>query len=111
MFASDSSAIAGRSVRSYSLNNSSARQYSIDSQGRFVNDLGWFLCGYYGTANDKLNRPATAVTCHNETPLQTPFLTCELSGSFEIQCSVLAISYASTGFPNIPAAFVVATGT
>ncbi|ENH66803.1 hypothetical protein FOC1_g10007459 [Fusarium oxysporum f. sp. cubense race 1] len=105
MFASGSNAVAGRSLQSYNRgstvavfdpatddDNPSTRPYSIDSQGRIVNDLGWFLCGYYGATNEELNKPATVVTCHSETPLQTAFLTCELSGSFGVECSVPAIS-------------------
>ncbi|EMT72581.1 hypothetical protein FOC4_g10001218 [Fusarium odoratissimum] len=105
MFASGSNAVAGRSLQSYSRDgavavfdpatdddNPSTRPYSIDSQGRIVYDLGWSLCGYYGATNEELNRPATVVTCHSETPLQTAFLTCELSGTFGIECSLPAIS-------------------
>ncbi|KAH6952118.1 hypothetical protein DER45DRAFT_598945 [Fusarium avenaceum] len=124
MFASGSNAITGKSLQSYSRDNAvvvfdpatdddnpSVRQYSIDSQGRLVNDLGWFLCGYYRTTNDELNKPATVVTCHGETPLQAAFLTCELSGSFGISCSVPAVSCTSTGSPDTPPACVAAAGT
>ncbi|KIL88387.1 hypothetical protein FAVG1_08466 [Fusarium avenaceum] len=124
MFASGSNVVAGQSLQSYSRDNAvvvfdpatdddnpSVRQYSIDSQGRLINDLGWFLCGYYRTTNDELNKPATVVTCHSETPLQTAFLTCELSGSFGISCSVPAISCTSTGSSDTPPACVAAAGT
>ncbi|KAL9572320.1 hypothetical protein ACKAV7_003521 [Fusarium commune] len=124
MFASGSNAVAGRSLQSYSRDgavavfdpatdddNPSTRPYSIDSQGRIVNDLGWFLCGYYGATNEELNKPATVVTCHSETPLQTAFLTCELSGRFGIECSVPAISCVSSGSANMPPTCVAATGT
>ncbi|KAH7254316.1 uncharacterized protein BKA55DRAFT_539148 [Fusarium redolens] len=87
MFASGSNAVAGRSLQSYGRDNAvvvfdpatdednpSVRQYSIDSQGRLVNDLGWFLCGYYSVTNEEVNKPATVVTCHSETPSQTAFL-------------------------------------
>ncbi|KAF5971119.1 hypothetical protein FCOIX_10026 [Fusarium coicis] len=56
MFASGSNAGAGSSLETYDRDstvavfdpateddNPSARQYSIDSQGRIVNDLGWYL--------------------------------------------------------------------
>ncbi|KAG9497459.1 hypothetical protein J7337_010320 [Fusarium musae] len=105
MFASGSNAVAGNSLETYDRDstvavfdpateddNPSARQYSIDSQGRIVNDLGWYLCGYYGATNEELNKPATVVTCHTQIALQTAFLTCELSGPFGIECSVPAMS-------------------
>ncbi|PCD42834.1 hypothetical protein AU210_005359 [Fusarium oxysporum f. sp. radicis-cucumerinum] len=124
MFASGSNAVAGRSLQSYNRgstvavfdpatddDNPSTRPYSIDSQGKIVNDLGWFLCGYYGATNEELNKPATVVTCHSETPLQTAFLTCELSGTFGIECSVPAISCVSSGSTNMPPTCVAATGT
>ncbi|KAH7486033.1 hypothetical protein FOMA001_g5718 [Fusarium oxysporum f. sp. matthiolae] len=124
MFASGSNAVAGRSLQSYNRgstvavfdpatddDNPSTRPYSIDSQGRIVNDLGWFLCGYYGATNQELNKPATVVTCHSETPLQTAFLTCELSGTFGIECSVPAISCVSSGSTDMPPTCVAATGT
>ncbi|EXK43620.1 hypothetical protein FOXG_04554 [Fusarium oxysporum f. sp. lycopersici 4287] len=124
MFASGSNAVAGRSLQSYNRGNTvavfdpatdddnpSTRPYSIDSQGRIVNDLGWFLCGYYGATNEELNKPATVVTCHSETPLQTAFLTCELSGSFGVECSVPAISCVSSGSADMPPTCVPATGT
>ncbi|KAK2133950.1 hypothetical protein NOF04DRAFT_1175663, partial [Fusarium oxysporum II5] len=124
MFASGSNAVAGRSLQSYSRDgavavfdpatdddNPSTRPYSIDSQGRIVYDLGWSLCGYYGATNEELNRPATVVTCHSETPLQTAFLTCELSGTFGIECSLPAISCVSSGSTSMPPTCVAATGT
>ncbi|EWZ00281.1 hypothetical protein FOYG_00164 [Fusarium oxysporum NRRL 32931] len=124
MFASGSNAVADRSLQSYNRgstvavfdpatddDNPSTRPYSIDSQGRIVNDLGWFLCGYYGATNEELNKPATVVTCHSETPLQTAFLTCELSGSFGVECSVPAISCVSSGSADMPPTCVAATGT
>ncbi|KAF5581419.1 hypothetical protein FPANT_8940 [Fusarium pseudoanthophilum] len=92
MFASGSNAVAGSSLETYNRDgtlavfdpateddNPSARQYSIDSQGRIVNDLGWYLCGYYGATNEELNKPATVVTCYTQTVLQTAFLTCTWS--------------------------------
>ncbi|KAL5601644.1 hypothetical protein FOBRF1_009177 [Fusarium oxysporum] len=124
MFASGSNAVTGRSLQSYNRDgavtvfdpatdddNPSTRPYSIDSQGRIVNDLGWFLCGYYGATSEELNKPATVVTCHSETPLQTAFLTCELSGTFGIECSVPAISCVSSGSASMPPTCVAATGT
>ncbi|KAM0084812.1 hypothetical protein ACKRZS_002993 [Fusarium odoratissimum] len=124
MFASGSNAVTGRSLQSYNRDgavavfdpatdddNPSTRPYSIDSQGRIVNDLGWFLCGYYGATSEELNKPATVVTCHSETPLQTAFLTCELSGTFGIECSVPAISCVSSGSTSMPPTCVAATGT
>ncbi|PNP74115.1 hypothetical protein FNYG_12559 [Fusarium nygamai] len=124
MFASGSNAVAGSSLETYNRDgtlaifdpateddNPSARQYSIDSQGRIVNDLGWYLCGYYGATNEELNKPATVVTCHSETPLQTAFLTCELSGPFGIECSVPAMSCVSSGSASMPPTCIPTTGT
>ncbi|KAF5613025.1 hypothetical protein F25303_14310 [Fusarium sp. NRRL 25303] len=124
MFASGSNAVAGRSLQTYNRDgavavfdpateddNPSVRSYSIDSQGRIVNDLGWFLCGYYGATNEELNRPATVVTCHSETPLQKAFLTCELSGPFGIECSVPAMSCVSSGSASMAPTCIPTTGT
>ncbi|KAI1030163.1 hypothetical protein LB504_010451 [Fusarium proliferatum] len=124
MFASGSNAIAGRSLETYNRDgtvavfdpateddNPSARPYSIDSQGRIVNDLGWFLCGYYGATNEELNRPATVVTCHSETPLQKAFLTCELSDPFGIECSVPAMSCVSSGSSSMGPTCIPTAGT
>ncbi|KAG5794786.1 hypothetical protein H9Q69_006171 [Fusarium xylarioides] len=124
MFASGSNAVAGTSLETYNRDgavavfdptteddNPSARPYSIDSQGRIINDLGWFLCGYYGATNAELNKPATVSTCHRETPLQTAFLTCELSGPFEIECSVPAMSCVSSGSASMPPTCIPTTGT
>ncbi|KAI1041809.1 hypothetical protein LB505_008448 [Fusarium chuoi] len=123
-FASGSNAVSGRSLQTYSRDgavavfdpateddNPSVRSYSIDPQGRIVNDLGWFLCGYYGATNEELNKPATVVTCHNETPLQTAFLTCELSGPFGIECSVPAMSCVSSGSSSMAPTCIPTTGT
>ncbi|KAF5545312.1 hypothetical protein FPHYL_10766 [Fusarium phyllophilum] len=124
MFASGSNAVAGRSLETYNRggavavfdpatedDNPSARLWSIDSQGRIVNDLGWFLCGYYGTTNQELNKPATVSTCHSETPLQTAFLTCEVSGPFGIECSVPAMSCVSSGSASTRPTCIPTTGT
>ncbi|KAF5704907.1 hypothetical protein FMUND_12321 [Fusarium mundagurra] len=124
MFASGSNAVSGKSFETYNRDsavavfdpateddNPSARPWSIDSQGRIVNDLGWFLCGYYGATNVELNKPATVSTCHSETPLQTAFLTCELSGPFGIECSVPAMSCVSSGSASMPPTCIPATGT
>ncbi|KAI1049477.1 hypothetical protein LB506_004661 [Fusarium annulatum] len=124
MFASGSNAVAGRSLETYNRDgavavfdpateddNPSVRSYSIDSQGRIVNDLGWFLCGYYGATNEELNKPATVVTCHSETLLQTAFLTCELSGPFGIECSIPAMSCVSSGSSSMAPTCIPTTGT
>ncbi|RBR02536.1 hypothetical protein FVER53590_07664 [Fusarium verticillioides] len=123
MFASGSNAVAGNSLETYDRDstvavfdpateddNPSARQYSIDSQGRIVNDLGWYLCGYYGATNEELNKPATVVTCHTQIALQTAFLTCELSGPFGIECSVPAMSCVSSGSSSMPPTCIPSTG-
>ncbi|KAG4253158.1 hypothetical protein FPRO03_07118 [Fusarium proliferatum] len=124
MFASGSNAVSGRSLQTYNRDgavaifdpateddNPSVRSYSIDSQGRIVNDLGWFLCGYYGATNEELNKPATVVTCHSETLLQTAFLTCELSGPFGIECSVPAMSCVSSGSSSMAPTCIPTAGT
>ncbi|KAF5684327.1 hypothetical protein FCIRC_4031 [Fusarium circinatum] len=123
MFASGSNAVAGRSLQTYNRDgtvavfdpatdddNPSVRQYFIDAQGRLVNDLGWFLCGYYGATNDELNKPATVAVCHSETTLQTAFLTCELDGPFAIECSVPAMSCVSSGSASMPPTCIPTTG-
>ncbi|KAF9768925.1 hypothetical protein IL306_013717 [Fusarium sp. DS 682] len=123
MFASGSNSVTGRSLYSYNRDqtivlfdpateddNPSIRQYSIGSQGRLVNDQGWFLCGYYGATNDELNKPATVVVCHDENLPQTAFLTCAVSG-FEIQCEVPALACVSTGSPGMPATCVATPGS
>ncbi|KAF5639284.1 hypothetical protein F52700_4136 [Fusarium sp. NRRL 52700] len=123
MFASGSNAVAGRSLQTYNRDstvavfdpatdddNPSARPYSIDAQGRIMNDLGWYLCGYYGATNQELNKPATVAVCHSETPLQTAFLTCELDGPFGIECSIPAMSCVSSGSTSAPPTCVPTTG-
>ncbi|KAF5687851.1 hypothetical protein FDENT_5141 [Fusarium denticulatum] len=124
MFASGSNAVSGRSLETYNRDgtvavfdpateddNPSARPYSIDSQGRIMNDLGWYLCGYYGATNEELNRPATVAVCHSETPLQTAFLTCGLDGPFGIECSVPAMSCVSSGSSGVPPTCIPTAGT
>ncbi|KAF5247208.1 hypothetical protein FANTH_6465 [Fusarium anthophilum] len=123
MLASGPNVVAGRSLQTYNRDgtvavfdpatdddNPSVRQYSIDSQGRIVNDLGWFLCGYYGATNDELNKPATVAVCRSETTLQTAFLTCELDGPFAIECSVPAMSCVSSGSTSMPPTCIPTTG-
>ncbi|KAF4448477.1 hypothetical protein F53441_8117 [Fusarium austroafricanum] len=80
-----------------------AHSYTIDAQGRLVNDQGWFLCGRYEATNDEINRPAIVVTCSSQIPLQTPFLYCRVSGGQEVQCSIPAIScVAGSDFFSLP---------
>ncbi|CAJ0543975.1 Ff.00g040200.m01.CDS01 [Fusarium sp. VM40] len=106
MFASGSNVIAGKSLQSYSLDSAVV----IFDPATDDNNPS-FLCGYYRTTNDELNKPATVITCHGETPLQSAFFTYELSSSFGISCSVPAISCTPSGSPDTPPACVVAAGT
>lgn len=68
-----------------------------DSQGRLVNDKGFFLCGLYSPTNSLLDAPAVVTTCHDETPQQRVFLTCKLTTELKVQCSIPAVSCVSTG--------------
>jgi hypothetical protein len=77
--------------------NAKVLPFTIDSQGRLVNDAGFFLCGYYGPTSFLLDAPATVTTCHDETPLQRVFLSCKLTAELKVQCSIPAISCVSTG--------------
>ncbi|EWG38492.1 hypothetical protein FVEG_01694 [Fusarium verticillioides 7600] len=45
--------------------DASVRPYTIDSQGRLVNDQGFFLCGFYIATNVNLDSPASVGTCKN----------------------------------------------
>lgn len=71
--------------------------FTIDSQGRLVNDAGFFLCGYYSSRSYLLDAPAVVTTCHVETPLERVFLTCKLTAELKVQCTIPAISCVSTG--------------
>ncbi|KAF5660282.1 hypothetical protein FHETE_9024 [Fusarium heterosporum] len=90
--------------------NAKVLPFTIDSQGRLVNDLGYFLCGYYSPTNFLLDAPAVVTTCHEEAPLQRVFLNCKVSsGLNKVQCSIPAVSCVSTGdapwdFPTCQAA-------
>ncbi|CAG7559028.1 unnamed protein product [Fusarium equiseti] len=88
-----------------------ARTYTIDSQGRLINDQGWFLCGRYAANNFELKNPAVVSLCSAETPLQAAFLNCPLSDDLEVQCSIPAIScVAGQDFFSFPTC-VAADGT
>ncbi|KAL6918278.1 hypothetical protein FSST1_009773 [Fusarium sambucinum] len=89
--------------------NAKVSPFTIDSQGRLVNSLGWFLCGYYSPMNFMLDAPAVVTTCHVEIPLQRVFLTCKLTAELKVQCSIPAVKCVSTGdapwdFPTCSAA-------
>ncbi|CEI60311.1 hypothetical protein FVEN_g6472 [Fusarium venenatum] len=71
--------------------------FTIDSQGRLVNSLGWFLCGSYSPMNFLLDAPAVVTTCQDEYPLRRVFLTCKLSDELKVQCSIPAVTCVSTG--------------
>ncbi|RSL41992.1 hypothetical protein CEP54_015640 [Fusarium duplospermum] len=103
--------VQGNSLKSYNDDNAyvlfrtdigggnSVRPYHIDSQGRLVNDQGFYLCGYYLPDNTELDRPAVVVTCVNETPLTRAFLTCQETAALKITCSIPAITCVA-GDPN-----------
>ncbi|KAF4417508.1 hypothetical protein FACUT_12171 [Fusarium acutatum] len=67
--------------------DASVRPYTIDSQGRLVNDQGFFLCGFYIATNVNLDSPASVGTCTGSGPKKA-FLNCQLSADLTIQCSV-----------------------
>ncbi|KAF5618481.1 uncharacterized protein FTJAE_12179 [Fusarium tjaetaba] len=67
--------------------DASVRPYIIDSQGRLVNDQGFFLCGFYIATNVNLDSPASVGTCTNSGPKKA-FLNCQLSADLAIECSV-----------------------
>ncbi|QPC76096.1 hypothetical protein HYE68_006848 [Fusarium pseudograminearum] len=77
--------------------NAQVSPFTIDSQGRLVNGLGFFLCGFYSPTNFLLDAPAVVTTCNDETPLRRVFLTCKLSAELKVQCSIPAVSCVSTG--------------
>ncbi|KAH7228417.1 hypothetical protein B0J15DRAFT_411237 [Fusarium solani] len=67
------------------------RPFTIDDQGRMINDQGWYLCGQYaGTIYDP-NAPAEVVTCDSEQPLTRAFLTCAQTEDRKVTCSIPAI--------------------
>ncbi|KAF5538730.1 hypothetical protein FPHYL_12452 [Fusarium phyllophilum] len=67
--------------------DASVRPYTIDSQGRLVNDQGFFLCGFYIATNLNLDSPASVGTC-TSSGSKKAFLNCQLSADLTIQCSV-----------------------
>ncbi|KAF5599915.1 hypothetical protein FPANT_2922 [Fusarium pseudoanthophilum] len=67
--------------------DASVRPYTIDSQGRLVNDQGFFLCVFYIATNVNLDSPASVGTCTSSGPKKA-FLNCQLSADLAIQCSV-----------------------
>ncbi|CAG7565376.1 unnamed protein product [Fusarium equiseti] len=101
IYASSESALDGASLETYNNANSvavfnhnplfgspTARLYTIDSEGRLVNDQGFFLCAYYLATNTQLDAPASVGTCTTAQP-KNPFLRCKLSG-LELQCGIAA---------------------
>ncbi|CAG2006340.1 unnamed protein product [Fusarium graminearum] len=65
----------------------SVRPYSIDSQGRLVNDQGYFLCATYVATNKELNAPAVVGTCTSDGPKKA-FLDCTLSSDLALRCGI-----------------------
>ncbi|KAK6716509.1 hypothetical protein SNK04_007457 [Fusarium graminearum] len=65
----------------------SVRPYSIDSEGRLVNDQGYFLCATYVATNKELNAPAVVGTCISDGP-KKPFLDCTLSSDLALRCGI-----------------------
>ncbi|KAL6915605.1 hypothetical protein FSHL1_007055 [Fusarium sambucinum] len=104
LFATGESVVEGDSLHTYDNENSVAvfdpnpvfgsapvRPYTIDSQGRLINDEGYFLCGYYLATNTALDAPASVSTCLSQRA-KSPFLNCELSSDLELQCGIPARS-------------------
>ncbi|OBS25872.1 hypothetical protein FPOA_06406 [Fusarium poae] len=107
MFATGESSVEGDGLHTYNNENSVAvfkpnplfgtplvRSYTIDSQGRLINDQGFFLCGYYLATNSALDAPASVSACLSGRP-KSPFLNCKLSSELDVQCSVPALSCTS----------------
>ncbi|KAG5747110.1 hypothetical protein H9Q72_010309 [Fusarium xylarioides] len=67
--------------------DASVRPYTIDSQGRLVNDQGFFLCGFYIATNVNLDSPASIGTC-TSSGTKKAFLNCQLTAELTISCSV-----------------------
>jgi hypothetical protein len=67
------------------------RPFTIDKEGRIVNDMGLFLCGYYITYGSG-NLPAEVGTCDSEFELQRAFLICKLAAGDKVTCEIPAIS-------------------
>ncbi|KAJ4012359.1 hypothetical protein NW752_008033 [Fusarium irregulare] len=101
IYASSESALDGASLETYNnagsvavfnhnpiFGSATARSYTIDSEGRLINDQGFFLCAYYLANNAQLDAPASVGTCTTAQP-KNPFLRCELSG-LELQCGIAA---------------------
>ncbi|RSL68865.1 hypothetical protein CEP53_002409 [Fusarium sp. AF-6] len=105
--------VSGNSLKSYDADDAfvlfrtdigggnSIRPYHIDSQGRLVNDQGFYLCGYYEPINEDLDHPAIVVTCNSEVPVYRAFLTCQLAADLKVTCSIPAIACVP-GDPNDP---------
>jgi hypothetical protein len=89
----------------------SVRSFTLDSRGRLVNDLGWFLCGLYSPQDDLLDAPAYVETCKEETPLERAFLTCKLGTDLKVKCSIPAVSCLPTGVLFDPPVCQSAPGT
>ncbi|KAG8673690.1 hypothetical protein FPOAC2_07149 [Fusarium poae] len=107
MFATGESSVEGEGLHTYNNENSVAvfqpnlifgtplvLTYTIDAQGRLINDQGFFLCGYYLATNSALDAPASVSACLSDKP-KSPFLNCKLSSELDVQCSVPARSCAS----------------
>ncbi|EEU33706.1 uncharacterized protein NECHADRAFT_98359 [Fusarium vanettenii 77-13-4] len=86
-----------------------ARPYSIDAQGRILNDQGFYLCAHYKPDNDFLDAPAYITTCLNDNLPNSVYLTCRVDGS-ELKCSIPAVTCTDSGSPWISPACVSADG-
>ncbi|KAJ3540211.1 hypothetical protein NM208_g5165 [Fusarium decemcellulare] len=85
-----------------------ARSYHIDSEGRLINDQGWYLCGVYDTRN---NLPAEACTCKTEAPLRRAFLKCQVTADYKLTCSIPSLTCVAPDFFFDPPICTTSTDT
>ncbi|KAJ4201604.1 hypothetical protein NW767_006691 [Fusarium falciforme] len=104
---SNSVAVFGQSF------DSSARPFSIDTQGRLINDQNFYLCGFYDGSDDTPNVPAEVGTCVDESPMARVFLKCQSTADLQLTCSIPAISCVGdpNAFPGTDPTCVPADGT
>ncbi|KAJ4319189.1 hypothetical protein N0V84_006471 [Fusarium piperis] len=65
--------------------------YTLDAQGRLLNEQGFYLCAFYATNNQYPDAPAEVGTCKDEWPLMRAFLTFAQTEDQKVKCSVPVI--------------------
>jgi hypothetical protein len=81
-----------RTVLFNSYPGSAVRTFTMDAQGKISDNLGRFLCSYYNDNYYDPNGPATVGTCTREDRVRSFFLTCGISASLTVRCSIPARS-------------------